>query len=431
MKPIDWGSINMTNFWKISNDLRDQTLKHAAGLFSYVETADYESLTSLLIQYRFFIIYYISDLAILISRMKDGRLRSFLAEVLDDELGGGDAQKSHPKLYDDFLESLELDRRQLDAFALKENIELLEDNRKNLVRKEKSSAYGIGLRGMGSECICQIYLEQLYEHLNKNPYVQANKNKIDWAFWDLHVDEHGIKHHEQARALIHSEIFAHGSEALVDLGKGYEESMTTWQQFWDNILASVRSSDMQHIPVIHEPDFATLSQGRDADNSIRQFHLAVPVRDLEHAKNFYCNILGAREGRSTDNHIDLNLYGHHFVIHIAPQERDDLFSTFPSDFHGETVPVPHFGLNLDRSSWLELAQRITSKKYEFYDPPHIRLEGHPGEHASMFLIDPSGNALEFKSFRNHDEVFEKVFDPKTKELFALEEMVKIAVGVSA
>jgi len=162
------------------------------------------------------------------------------------------------------------------------------------------------------------------------------------------------------------------------------------------------------------------------DTPIRQFHLAVPVRDLDEARRFYRDVLGASEGRSTANFVDFDFYGHHLVLHLAP--KDDASGAFRSKFYGETVPVPHFGANLDRAAWSELAARITANGYPFSDPPHIRLEGQPGEQATMFVVDPSGNALEFKAFRNHDEVFSKIFDPKTKDLFGLEQMTAEAAG---
>ena len=166
------------------------------------------------------------------------------------------------------------------------------------------------------------------------------------------------------------------------------------------------------------------------DKRITQFHLAIPVRDLEESRRFYRNVLGAKEGRSTANFIDFNFYGHHLVLHQAPREVAHLFETFRSAFHGETVQVPHFGMNLDWNAWSELAELIKSQRYEFFDPPHIRMKGMPGEHATLFVVDPSGNALEFKAFRNHDEVFSKVFDPNTKDLFGLDEITAEA-GVTS
>ncbi len=161
---------------------------------------------------------------------------------------------------------------------------------------------------------------------------------------------------------------------------------------------------------------------------INQFHLAIPVKNLDESRAFYSKVLGAKEGRSTANFVDFNFYGHHLVLHIAPKEMFDMVNNFRSQFHNESVQVPHFGMNLDRKSWSELAERIKSQHYEFFDPPHIRMEGMPGEHATLFVVDPSGNALEFKAFRNHSEVFSKIFDPETKNLFGLEKLAEEAAS---
>jgi uncharacterized protein len=166
----------------------------------------------------------------------------------------------------------------------------------------------------------------------------------------------------------------------------------------------------------------------DMATLINQFHLAIPVKDLAESVCFYSKVLGAKEGRSTDNFTDFNFYGHHLVLHVAPKEMFDALHKFRSKFHNETVQVPHFGMNLDRESWFELAERIKANDYEFFDPPHIRMEGMPGEHATLFVLDPSGNALEFKAFRNHAEVFSKVFDPKTKNLFGLDQLTEKAAN---
>lgn len=162
--------------------------------------------------------------------------------------------------------------------------------------------------------------------------------------------------------------------------------------------------------------------------TIAQFHLAIPVRDLEASRRFYRDVLGAYEGRSTANFIDFNFYGHHLVLHATPPGGEGVFSSFESDFHGEKVQIPHFGMNLDWETWKELAERVKEHGCDFFDPPHIRLEGKPGEHATMFILDPSGNALELKAFRNHDEVFSRVFDPKTKDVFGLDELTAEAAG---
>jgi hypothetical protein len=132
-----------------------------------------------------------------------------------------------------------------------------------------------------------------------------------------------------------------------------------------------------------------------------QFHLAFPVRDLEEARAFYLETIGCQPGRETANHIDFDMFGHHVVAHLvpaAPRAR-------PSEFDGHEVPVPHFGLNLPRQAWEELAERLKRSRCHFREYPHARLIGQVGEHDTLFVYDPSGNALEFKSFRNPAHVF--------------------------
>lgn len=135
--------------------------------------------------------------------------------------------------------------------------------------------------------------------------------------------------------------------------------------------------------------------------SIAQFHLAFPVRDLEEAKAFYVGLLGCTLGRETWNHVDLNMFGHHVVAHLGSGEP----RASSSEFDGHAVPVPHFGLNLDRPTWEELAERLKRSRCSFREYPHTRMVGQVGEHDTLFVYDPSGNALEFKSFRDPSHVF--------------------------
>jgi extradiol dioxygenase family protein/aryl carrier-like protein len=132
-----------------------------------------------------------------------------------------------------------------------------------------------------------------------------------------------------------------------------------------------------------------------------QFHLAFPVRDLEQARSFYIDTVGCRLGRETWNHIDFDMYGHQVVAHLCPQGP----AAAPGEFDGHEVPVPHFGLNLETDQWIRLAERLKQARAHFREYPHLRLAGQVGEHRTMFLYDPSGNALEFKAFRDPSEAF--------------------------
>ena len=133
-----------------------------------------------------------------------------------------------------------------------------------------------------------------------------------------------------------------------------------------------------------------------------RFHLAFPVHDLAAARSFYGGVLGCTEGRSADRWVDFDLHGHQIVAHQIPDARS-IAGRNPVD--GDGVPVPHFGLILEWSDWEALAQRLKERGTAFVIEPRIRFEGQPGEQATMFLMDPSGNALEFKAFRDDDQVF--------------------------
>ena len=131
------------------------------------------------------------------------------------------------------------------------------------------------------------------------------------------------------------------------------------------------------------------------------FHLAIQVRDLAEARRFYGELLGCSEGRSDDCWIDFNLYGHQLVCHLNPQlGADGRIAAHYNPVDGHGVPVPHFGVVLDMPDWHSLADRMTAAGTEFIIEPYIRFAGQPGEQATMFFMDPSGNALEFKSFKN-------------------------------
>jgi hypothetical protein len=233
---IDWSSLTPQTFWTTADRVQNDTLSQATKIFSLLESVDKSALKEILIQYRYFTVYYITDLALLIAGMEDSPMRSFLADILYDELGCGKADGAHPRLYDDFLSSLGVEDHDLDALALRNNIELLDDARRRLVDPANGSDYGVGLRGMGGECVCQIYIAELYHHLVQNPYIRDNNKHIDWRFWDLHVGDHDIEHREKTRALIDKEVVAKGGEGLKRLGLGYGYSMKSWKQFWINIF---------------------------------------------------------------------------------------------------------------------------------------------------------------------------------------------------
>ena len=166
-----------------------------------------------------------------------------------------------------------------------------------------------------------------------------------------------------------------GAAAVIDFGRGLDERRTD----------------------VHEARF-----GYQGGMDRPRFHLAFPVRDLTEARAFYGGLLGCPEGRSSEAWVDFDFHGHQIVAHLSPAEVGHR-ATSPVD--GEDVPVRHFGVILDLAEWRRLAERLTDAGTPFVIAPQIRFEGEPGEQATMFFLDPSGNALEFKAFADDRMVF--------------------------
>ncbi len=134
------------------------------------------------------------------------------------------------------------------------------------------------------------------------------------------------------------------------------------------------------------------------------FHIAFPVHDLAAARAFYGGVLGCPEGRASDQWVDFDLYGHQIVAHLAPEKRA---AAAHNPVDGHDVPVPHFGVVLEMAEWRALAERLRRAGVRFVIEPYIRFEGQVGEQATMFFLDPSGNALEFKAFADIGQLFAK------------------------
>ena len=134
---------------------------------------------------------------------------------------------------------------------------------------------------------------------------------------------------------------------------------------------------------------------------LNPFHLAIPVTDIEESKRFYHNLLGAKIGRFSDTWIDFDFFGHQLVCHLSPASISE--TSNPVD--QEDVPVPHYGVVLDWNEFEKIIKQLEEKKINFIIKPTIRFKGEVGEQAIAFLRDPSGNAIEFKSFRNMDNLF--------------------------
>ena len=135
---------------------------------------------------------------------------------------------------------------------------------------------------------------------------------------------------------------------------------------------------------------------------MQPFHLAFPVHDLSLAKKFYTNTLLCKVGRSSDEWIDFNLFGHQIVAHL---DNSMDFENSRNIVDGKKVPVRHFGIVMKWNKWHQFVDHLTNENVDFLIEPHIRFKGKPGEQATFFIKDPSGNALEFKSFKDKEMIF--------------------------
>ena len=138
--------------------------------------------------------------------------------------------------------------------------------------------------------------------------------------------------------------------------------------------------------------------------NISPFHIAIPVHNLEECRTFYREILGCEEGRSSEHWVDFNLFGHQLVIHYKPKSEEALHT---NAVDGKNVPVPHYGVVLPWETFESFSGQLQEKGIQFIIEPYIRFKGEAGEQATLFFLDPAGNALEFKAFRNIDQLFAK------------------------
>ena len=138
-------------------------------------------------------------------------------------------------------------------------------------------------------------------------------------------------------------------------------------------------------------------------NNLSPFHLAIPVQEITTTRDFYRDVLGCKEGRSSDHWVDFDFFGHQLVIHLNQSKKN---VDTENIVDGKDVPVPHFGIVLDWQMFTQIEKRIKNK-VEFIIKPYVRFKGERGEQKTMFFKDPSGNALEFKSFKNINQLFEK------------------------
>lgn len=221
-----------TLFWQLADYTKTNEKYRIDKNLQSLQFASLDTLKKIFLQYRFFTHYYILDLTILISKLPFGRLKTILAEILSEELGDGNFQHAHPVLYDDFLKSIGVPAADLNQ-SDPDCYQYLTSIHQSLVKQPWG--YGVGLRGMGGECLCQIYLSTMYEYFSKNPAIIAIKDEIPWIFWEIHIGEEDLRHQEMMRDAI-DELMLQQPEIIPYLTSGYLESKSAWDAFWKEIF---------------------------------------------------------------------------------------------------------------------------------------------------------------------------------------------------
>lgn len=223
--------MTLEEFWQLADDTRLETEYLTDKKLQYLQSASLDVLQQVCLQYRYFVRDYPNNLSILVSKTPYGDFKSLMAEILADELGSGRFQKTHLKLWDNFLTSIEIEPQALEDSLHSENFELLAELKQ--LTLDKPLGYVIGLCGMGGECLCQVYLTTMHKYMTLNPYMQSNKESIDWEFWNIHIGEEDIRHRLIVKSAINEIIKAEPSH-LQDLVAGYQKAKSNWDEFWGN-----------------------------------------------------------------------------------------------------------------------------------------------------------------------------------------------------
>jgi hypothetical protein len=201
-----------------------------------------DALRAVVLQYRYFTRAFITDLSLLVARCPEGRLRSLLGQLVDEELGMGNPEEAHARLYDRFLESIGAitpgaNEAELCAAAHPRiNALLVELNHRTTAR---SPLYAIGMRGLGGECVCGVYFSVMHTHLRRHPFIIEHDAGIDWKFWDIHAGHADLEHNELVRAAVAELLEDHWDharhrqpDAVTELAEGYDFGTAMWDAFW-------------------------------------------------------------------------------------------------------------------------------------------------------------------------------------------------------
>lgn len=196
------------------------------------------ALRAIVLQYRYFTQLFVTDLARLVVRCPEGRLRSLLGQLVDEELGSGDPEQAHLRLYDRFLESIGAIEPGATTDELRARVhprvrELLAELSRRTVNR--STFYAIGMRGMGGECVCGVYFSVMHVHLRKHPFIVENESRIDWRFWDIHAGHADLEHNKLVRTAVAELLDGERPDSVHEVAAGFDFGTAAWDEFWTTI----------------------------------------------------------------------------------------------------------------------------------------------------------------------------------------------------
>lgn len=227
--------MNREEFWKMADDTRLAAEYTAGGELQWISRATKRQLQRIFLEYRVFTESYADDLALLVARTPRGPLKTLLAELTYEELGSGDPNKSHIDMLERFLTSLGVVDLQVPTEP--KNVAILREMRERLLHRP--IIYGIALRGMGGECVCQVYLTELNRQLRQNQFCREHAAIVDWEFWDVHAGEPDLEHNRKVKLGIDAFLDAQ-PESLPLLVEGYNDSKEMLLEFFANIYNTAR-----------------------------------------------------------------------------------------------------------------------------------------------------------------------------------------------
>jgi Iron-containing redox enzyme len=227
-------AITLEQFWETAALAKLEARFAVAREMEVLPHLSIDALRQVMLQYRYFTQTFATDIALLVARCPESRLRSLLGELLDEELGHGDPELSHLRLYDRFLETIGCIEPGATSATLASRVhpqvrELLVDLSARTV--DRSPHYAIGLRGVGGECVCGVYFSVMHGHLRTHPYVVENEASIDWRFWDIHAGHADVEHAQKVRAAV-VELLGDQPEGVAELARGFADGTAAWEEFW-------------------------------------------------------------------------------------------------------------------------------------------------------------------------------------------------------